>query len=78
MTYYANNGDIVSAEQIKAACDAGTAKIIHSYNPAGGMCHALALDAVDFDTRGQNYQMGEDCWTTTPTVSEALKAARGA
>lgn len=74
MTYYAINGEVVTADQIKAAIAAGTARIIYTraYNHTDT---SLSLDCEDFDTRGQCYQMLDEQWTTVPTVQQALRAA---
>lgn len=74
MTYYTSQGDIVSADQIKAAVAKGTARIIYAraYNHTK---ESLSLDGKDFDTRGQCYQMLDEQWTAVPTVKQALQAA---
>jgi len=76
MTYYTQTGDVVTADQIKAAVEAGTARIIYSHNFDGRTDRALAIDSEDIDTRGECYQMSEEVWSTVPTLAEALKAAR--
>lgn len=74
MTYYSRNGDKITADQIKAAVDAGTARIIYSRG-LNRTNSALSLVSDDFDTRGQCYQMSDEAWTYKPTFAEALKAA---
>lgn len=77
MTYYTTQGDVVTSDQIKAAVEAGTARIIYSHNPDGGLYHSLTLKGEDIDTRGQCYQMAEEQWTVKPSYQDALRAARG-
>ena len=75
MTYYTQTGDIVSADQIKTAVANGTARIIYSHNPDGGLYHSLNLNSPDIDTRGECYQAAEERWSIIPTLDEALEAA---
>ena len=76
MTYYTTQGDVVTADQIKAAVAAGTARIVYSRGD-NHTNHSLSLDCDDFDTRGQCAQMAEEQWTAVPTVQQALQAAFG-
>lgn len=75
--YYTNTGDQVTLDEIKTAVDAGTARIIVSYKPDGGLSECLCLDCKDFDTRGEEYRMLESAWTIRPTYQHALRVAWG-
>ena len=73
--YYLINGDAVTADQIRAAFDAGKARLIHGRGE-GRTTTGLMLNGEDIDTRGQCYSMWDEVWTTTPaTLQSALQAA---
>lgn len=73
--YYLINGDAVTADQIRAAFDAGKARLIHGRGE-GRTTTGLMLNGEDIDTRGQCYSMWDEAWTTTPeTLQSALQAA---
>ena len=70
--YTTNLGEQVTREQIAEAVKAGRALLVNRYTGPPG----LTLDGVEFDNRGNCYQMAESCWTSKPkTLGEALHAA---
>lgn len=75
MIYVLQNGDEVTAEQIKMAFAEGKAVLVHS-NRENHTSTGLMLDGKHIDTRGQCYSMWDEVWTRTPeTVEDALEAA---
>lgn len=75
MLYILQDGQEVTAAQIKAAFAANMAVLVHS-NGDGHSVTGLMLDGVRRDTRGQCYSIWDEVWTSTPaTVQEALNAA---
>jgi len=73
--YILNNGDTVTAHDIRAAFFAGRAVLVHgraeNRNTAG-----LMLDGKHRDTRGDCYSMWEETWTTAPaSLHDAMQAA---
>jgi hypothetical protein len=81
MTYYTTQGDVVTADKIKAAVAAGTARILYSrmdYNTQNRSTgYSLSLDGKDIDTRRQCHTVWEEQWTVVPTLQQALQAAFG-
>lgn len=76
-SYTLNDGAPVTLEQIKEACEAGDAVLVHYHRPDGWTGTGLMLDGKHFDTRGECFSMWEEQWTRNPTtLTEALEAAR--
>jgi len=65
MEYLTIAGDTVTYAQIKAACDIGTARLVHTRTD-GGTRTGLSLDMPDTDTRGECFSVWEEVWTTVP------------
>jgi len=70
------DGTEVSRTDIIEAVMLDKARIIYTRNINGNIMKSLALDGVDFDTRGKCFQWYEEAWTVKPlNVIEALKIA---
>jgi hypothetical protein len=75
MRYYLQNGDEVTADQIKAAFSEGKAVLVHGHLN-GIISTSLMLDGEHFDARGECHSVWEEAWTRTPkNVQQALQAA---
>lgn len=76
MTYYTTQGDVVTADQIKSAVEAGTARIIYG-RAENHTAQSLSLNSHDFDTRGECLSTWDEQWTAVPTLQQALQVAFG-
>lgn len=73
--YLLQNGEEVTAEQIKTAYVAGLAVLVHSYAD-GHTATDLLLEGKEWDNRGENHSVWDASWTTKPqTINKALAAA---
>lgn len=74
-TYYLQNGDEVTADQIKAAFAEGKAVLVHN-NQDNHSSTGLMLDGKHMDTRGQCHSVWDEVWTRkAETIQQALNAA---
>lgn len=75
MSYLLRDGTEVSRQEIESAFLSGKARLVHGRRMHGTGTD-LALDGMDFDTRGACPAMYEESWTETPlTMEAALRAA---
>lgn len=68
--YIDRDGNEITKEQISAAFKCGKARIVYGYNSQGTFVEDIMLDGVDFDTRGECYQMCGESWTKIPSRVE--------
>ena len=77
MPHFDNQGNEITAAQVRAAVEAGAARLVHSHGWQGKTLTALSLDCKDIDTRGQCHAMSDEVWTTLPSsLAHALWVAR--
>ncbi|MEP6587150.1 MAG: hypothetical protein ABJA84_00130 [Polaromonas sp.] len=76
MMYLTRTGDEITKEQIQSAFAAGHAVLCHS-NGEGRTVTGLALDGVEYDTRGECYSVWDETWTTAPkSLAQCYAVAR--
>ena len=75
-TYTLIDGTETTVDAIRAAVEAGTARLVHSNGDVKTLT-SLSLDGRDIDTRDECYSAWDEVWTTIPTgLQQALNYAR--